>query len=257
MFAPVSSARLTVSRLPRRRGQQGVIIAASLVMVLLLAGCSSDDPSIPSGAPGVHDSTVPVSESDPNAGLKSGAELKGALLTGKDLPGRYKATSNLQRDSAETYGPPAKTIPPTRASCKELESNLWIEAAGSDSATFAQTGFTDSYGSEVDAEIESYRGTDARTVMTNLRKLFKICSSFKTTVEGAGVATVKVTTKAGPKVGDGSISAVVTSPVWEGGTTLIAVRVGSEVVSVLSSSAKNNGGATATKMAKVMVARLG
>jgi hypothetical protein len=233
-----------------------VIAAAGLSLVVLLAGCSADGSSASGDPTGFRDSTVPVSESDPNAGLKSGSELSEALLTDSDLPDRYKANTNLQRDSAETFSPPAAVIAPTAASCKELESNLWIEAAGSDSATFAQTGFTDSYGSEVDAEIESYRGGDARTVMINLRKLFKICSTFKTTVEGAGRATVKVTTKAGPNVGDSSIRATVTSPVWEGGTTLIAVRVGSEVVSVLSSSAKNNGGATATKMAKLMVARL-
>ncbi|HST82066.1 MAG TPA: hypothetical protein VLL08_10070 [Kineosporiaceae bacterium] len=234
-----------------------MIAAAGLAVVVLVTGCSADGTPAAGSATGLRDTTVPVSESDPNAGLKSGTELRRALLTDKDLPARYKATTNLQRDSAETFSPPTKVIAPTAASCKELESNLWIEAAGSDSAAFAQTGFTDSYGSEVDAEIESYRGSDARAVMTNLAKLFKICSTFKTTVEGAGRATVKVTVKAGPNVGDSSIGATVTSPVWEGGTTLIAVRVGSEVVSVLSASAKNNGGATATKMAKLMVARLG
>jgi hypothetical protein len=252
MPLPVS-LRSTPARTPRQRGRGGVITFVSLALAVVLAGCSQDDPAR-SGSDATP--TKGASGGDANAGLKNGTALKAALMTAKDLPARYKVDPAVVRDSAEAFNPAAKVVAPTRASCKELQTNLWIQAAGVDSASFAQTGFTDGVGSEIDAEIESYRAADSQKVMKNLRKLFSVCSTFKLAVEGAGRATINVVTKPGPKVGDESIRAVVTSPVWQGGTTLIAVRSGKEIVSVLSSSAKNNGGPAAAKQARLMVGRL-
>ena len=91
--------------------------------------------------------------------------------------------------------------------------------------------------------------------MANLRKLFASCSKFKTTTSGTPT-TVKVAAKAGPRVGDDSVKAVLTSPVWQGGTTLVAVRVGKAVVSVLYSSPKSDLGAKATDLAATIARRL-
>jgi hypothetical protein len=178
------------------------------------------------------------------------------LITEKDLPPRYKINPDVTRDSAEVFGPPVAPVEPTRASCKELATNLWIQGAGIESASFAQTGFGDDIGSEIDAELESYRGDDAKKVMANARTLFTLCAKFKMQVKGAGRATIKVVSKPGPKIGDESVRAILTSPVWEGGSTLLAVRVGTEVVSILSSSARSNGGPAAAKQARLMVSRL-
>jgi hypothetical protein len=153
------------------------------------------------------------------------------------------------------FGPLAKPITPTRSACKKLDTNVWIEGAGIGSASFAQTGFTDSYGDEVDAQLDAFRGADAQQVMRNLRKLFAACARFKTTTGGIP-ATVRVVAKAGPPVGDDSVAAVLTSPVWAGGATLVAVRVGKAVASVLYSSSKSDLGAKATNLAATMAKRL-
>jgi hypothetical protein len=100
------------------------------------------------------------------------------------------------------------------------------------------------------------RGTTAETVMANLKKLFKVCSSYKITVPGAPKGTVNLVAKAGTKVGDESVKAVLTSKVYQGGTTLVAIRVGKSVVSVLYSSSSSDLGAKGQKLAETMAKRL-
>jgi Tfp pilus tip-associated adhesin PilY1 len=221
-----------------------------------LAGCSSNDqpePATPStssvGAPA-------TSDSDPNAGVLNGTQLKAALLTKSDLPAKFKVQKDLVRDTAEVFGERSKATTPTKATCKELDTNVWIGGAGVGSASFAQTGYIDGFGNEIDAEIDAYRGTDAELVMANLKKLFTVCSSYKTKTPGVGTTTVKVAHKAGPEAGDESIKAVLTSPAWAGGSTLVAVRVGKTVVSVLYSSSKIKASAAAANHAATMAKRL-
>ena len=226
-------------------------------MAVALAGCSSDGTPTPSGSSGsAAGASTEAASADPNAGLKTGTELKASLLTKKDLPAGFKVSADLTRDSADGFGPKAKYVTPSKAACKHLDTNVWVNGAGIDSASFAQTGFTNSYGLEIDAEIDAYRGTDSTKVMTNLRKLFSVCASYKTTTPGAGKSTVKVTRKAGPKAGDASLQAVLTSPVWQDGSTLIAVQVGKSVVTVLYSSSKASAGKNAAKYVETMVKRL-
>jgi hypothetical protein len=233
---------------------------ASLTLAGALAGCSDDPPAGPTASTGATDTAgtddAPTASSDPNAGLKNGTQLKAALLTKKDLPAGFKVSKNLVRDTADAFGPAAKAVKPSKAACKQLDTNVWIGGAGIGSAAFAQTGYTNGSGLEIDAEIDSYRGTDADKVMINLEKLFSVCSSYKTTTPGVGKSTVKVVQKAGPKVGDNSIKAILTSPVWQDGSTLIAIQVEKSVVSLLYSSSKPVSATKAAKLAETMAKRL-
>ena len=47
-----------------------------------------------------------------------------------------------------------------------------------------------------------------------------------------------------------------TDPAWRGGTTLVAARVGTAVVTVLSTDGADNGRASAVKLARQLVAVL-
>ncbi len=241
----------------------------AVAVMALLAGCSSAGPSgqptatsgasSPGGAATSEASSpggaATSGATNPNAGLKSGAQLKTFLLSAKDLPAGFKVTPDAVRDSGDVFGPPSTATSPFRSACQSLDTNAWIEGAGIGSASFAQTGFTDSYGDEIDAEIDSFRGADPQLVMTNLRKLFAACATYHTTTNGVRT-TVKVVARAGPRIGDDSVKAVLTSPVWQGGSTLAAVRVGNAVVSVLYASSKSDLGAKATNLAATIVQRL-
>lgn len=234
-----------------------MITAVTVALAVALTGCSSGSDAAPSGPDTGTQTDAPSPEKfDPNAGLKNGSELKTALITKKDIPAGFKVQPDLTRDSAEGFGPKGSNATPTKASCKHLNTNVWINGAGIDSAAFAQTSFKDSYGLEIDAEIDAYRGTDATKVMDNLDKLFKVCASYKTITPGAGKSTVKVTRKAGPKAGDASTKAVLTSPVWQDGSTLIAVQVDKSVITVLYSSTKAAAAKNAAKYAETMAKRL-
>jgi hypothetical protein len=230
----------------------GAYTAAGLALAIVLTGCSKDDPI--AGKPGA--GTNNVSDKDPNKDLKEGGDLQAALVTKKDVPAGFKIDPNVTRDSADTFAEPEKAKAPVKKSCADLGSNIWISGSGVVAGSFAQIGFTDPYSNEIDAMIESYRGEEATKVMANMRKLFGLCSTYKTKVEGVGKLKVKVVTKNGPKVGDESIRGVMTSSAWEGGITLIAVRSGNEIVSVLSSATKNDGGQQGAKLTRLMINRL-
>lgn len=236
-----STARLSVSVLV------GLILGA-----VLISGCtSSSTPSTPSASKDAA-STTPA---DPNEGLTNGTQLKPALLTTSDLPKGFKVTPDITLDSADVFGPKSAPAKLKKSDCAKLVTNAWVNGAGIGSAAFAQTGFTDSYGNEVDSELDSFRGTQAHQVMTNLRALFKICATFKSKTPGVANTTVKLVSGHGPKVGDDSLKATLTSPSWQGGQTLSAVQVGQTVVTVLYSSSKGVGGKAVT-YSKTMADRL-
>lgn len=232
------------------------MVIGAVALTALLTGCSSASTTTgASSTDAVASSAVPPTSADPNAGLKDGTQLKALLPSTKDLPAGFKVIPAVVRDSADVFGPPSTATAPMSSACKKLDTNAWIDGAGIGSAAFAQTGFNDSYGDEIDAEIDSFRGTLAQKVMTNLRKLFAACSRYKTTTSGTPT-TVKVVAKAGPRVGDDSVRAVMTSPVWTGGTTLVAVRVGKAVVTILYSSSRSDLGAKAANLAATIAQRL-
>ena len=238
------------------------MVIGAVAVTALLTGCSSASQSgqtgsttRPSPTAATASSPATPTSADPNAGMKNGTQLKPFLPSTKDLPAGFKVSPDAVRDSADVFGPPSTATTPMSSACKNLDTNAWIAGAGIGEASFAQTGFTDSYGDEIDAEIDSFRDTDAQKVMTNLRKLFAACSKYKTTTSGTPT-TVKVVAKAGPRVGEDSVRAVLTSPVWTGGTTLVAVRVGNAVVSIVYSSSKSDLGAKAADLAATIAQRL-
>jgi len=225
-------------------------VISAVGVTALLAGCDSTPPlPISTTAP------LPASTSaDPDAGLGSGTQLKTVLVGVKDLPAGFKVVPSGARDTGDVFGPLTSPSSVSHPDCTQLDGNGWVSVAGQ-AAAFAQTDLRDHSGNEVFPEVDSYRGSDAKAVLAGYRQLFTSCKKYKTKSSGP-MATMSVTIKAGPHIGDESIRAVATSPTFSGGTTYVAVRVGTAVVTVIYSSTSKDLGARASSLAASMAQRL-
>lgn len=241
-----------VTTVPRRSTK---LITSIVGAAVLLAGCSAANGTGKTDPAGTGTGAPATISADSDAGLKTGIQLKAALLTRSDLPAGFKVVKAVTASSGKILDPTYAPHTMTATSCNKLSLNIWINGAGIDSASFAQTGFTDTHRTQVDGNIDGFRGDDAQRVMTNLRTLFTLCASY---TRGLGVRAVdvKLVSRAGPKVGDDSVEARLTASLWRGDTTLVAVRAGKFVVTVLCASGQKDSRAKATKYARLMVKRL-
>ena len=201
-------------------------IAVAAVLPLALAGCSSLSSSAASAA----------SSANPAAGLLTGSRLKTALVTA-GLPSGYAANSSATLDSGSDYQSPSASATAS-PKCANLEATSWVNLAGYESVSFAQSDYVNNGSSEEFAqEVDAYEGSTAQTVMANLAKMAATCPSF--TDSGTG-STVKVAVATGTTLGDGSVTITLTDSSWSSSETLVAVRVGQNVISVLNSATGNS-----------------
>ncbi|MCZ4122887.1 hypothetical protein [Streptomyces sp. H39-S7] len=205
--------------------------AASLMLLpLALAACSSGTDSAAgsvSTKPAATTSPATASPAAKAARLLTGDKLRAVLLRGDVLPKGYRANADATRDSGLELAPESEDGAP--GACGALEQTGWIRIAGIESAAFAQGDFLNPKREEFSQEVDTFRGAGAQTVMTRIQQAFTRCAHFTDSDSGAPVP-VKV--KSGPIAGSNgqSIKAVLTSDHWEGGTTLIATRVGNSVI---------------------------
>ncbi|MEU4848062.1 hypothetical protein [Streptomyces gilvosporeus] len=205
-----------------------VAVAAAAVLPFALAACSPGDAGKKSTAASAP-SARPAAGA-PNAGLLNGTRLKALLLPAAVLPKGYHVDPHTSRTTGTAFQPPASSKAVDLAgACPKLEASAWVETSGVPSASFAQTDFMNASQEEFNEEIDSYRGSDAQTVMTRLDKVLTHCAHFKDTSNGTTAAVTIKTTEV-PKVGDQTLKAVLSAPEWEGGTTLVATRVGKTVI---------------------------
>ena len=209
--------------------------ATALVVPLLLAACSSTSTSsnAASSSSTSAQSAAP-SPSDPYAGLLTGAKLKPLLVT--DMPPGFTLDSAGSADSG-TFFQLASTAPAAATpDCTKLEATAWVDLAGQGAVSFAQNDYLDSAKNEIAQEVDVYQGTTAQTVMTRLQQVFAACATYKTNEQGT-TATVHIVTSAAPELGPDAIKAVITSPSWQGDTTMVAARADNSVVTAFYSSA--------------------
>lgn len=227
-----------------RRVRTGAVLAAASAAVLAAAGCQSGGAAQHSSAPKAASApAAPV-----GAGLK-GSTLKSFLLPAGAMPKGLRLMPDSTRDTGDD-GSAANTPVPAAEICDVLGQTSWIRVAGIASATFAQNGYGNAaHTDEVAQEIDTFRGDDARRAMAKLRKVFAHCATF-TDKSGSPVAKVKLKTATVHGAGDQAMKAVETSPTWQGGTTLAAVRVGNAIVTMLYSSSHADKGAAAVTMAE-------
>ncbi|MCM2428068.1 hypothetical protein [Streptomyces sp. RKAG337] len=207
-----------------------------LLLPLALTACSSATDSAAGTGPAVTATTASsgattspatTAPAATDARLLTGDKLRAVLLRGDVLPKGYKANADGTRDSGLDLAPVAKDG--AAGACGALEQTGWIRVSGIESASFAQGDFLNAKREEFTQEVDTFRGSGAVTAMTRIQQAFTRCAHF--TDSGSG-SPVPVKVKSGPIAGSKgqSIKAVLTSDQWDGGTTLVATRVGNSVI---------------------------
>jgi len=225
-------------------------VGLAAAVTSLIAGCSAASSS--SGA--ASQPSAPVTAS--SAAAPSGSQLAGILLPASSMPSGFKLDPSSTRDTGS--GLPSDTAAPVPASqaCQDLTETAYIRAGGITTADFAQSNYLNAdQTEEVAEEIDVFTGTDAQKVMTTLWQEFGKCASFSYKSSGTTVSnTLKRSQLSGE--GDDAIKAVIVSPAFGGGETLVAIRVGSQIITTLDSSSGSDLGSSAVGYAEQMVQRL-
>ncbi|MGV9787170.1 hypothetical protein [Streptomyces sp. NPDC003435] len=227
-------------RIPSRFVQ----VLAVAALPLALAACS----------PSSSDSAAPAKEpkaKNLNAGLMTGTQLKKALAPASFFPSHLSALSDSFSDSGAEFTSPASRDT-AKPDCTKFENTTWLDVSGfKGGVSFAQGGYANKDETETMVqEIDAFQGTTANTVMQQVRAAAGACATFTDLNDHS---KVKLSGSATPGLGDDAYTMTVTSGHWENGTTLVAARVGSSVVTVTSTTGKDNGAANAAKLAAHIV----
>jgi hypothetical protein len=218
---------------------------AVAVLPLLAAACSA------ASTPGTSAPATSPAAASADAGVLTGAQLKAHLAPASFFPPGFKSDPSVTRDTGTDYqaAAPAASLP-----CSRLNGSAWIDLSHVAPASFAQGFYSDPGAAETYAqEIDGYPGTGASQAMAGLRKLATTCPSFADS-QTSSTATVHLVPS--PKLGDDTLTFHLTDPHWAGDTTLVAVRVGTSVVSVLYSAGHGTGVVQAIGLAGAITASL-
>ncbi len=172
------------------------------------------------------------------------------------MPNGYKVNPPTTRNTGSQL--PSDTAQPMPASqvCQAFMQTAYIRAAGINTGDFAQSDYISADQSqEIAEEIDIFTGSDAQKAMTTLWQEFGKCSSFSYQSNGTTVSCTLTRSRL-PGEGDDAIKAVIVSPVFNGGETLVAIRMGSQIITTLDSSSGKDLGSPATGYAEQIAQRL-
>ncbi|MET8134008.1 hypothetical protein ABZ153_21620 [Streptomyces sp. NPDC006290] len=221
-------------------------LLAAAVLPLALTACSS---ATGTSSP----SATAEKPKDPNAGLLTGAQLKKALAPASFFATGFAVDPSGARDSGTTYTAPSSS-PAAKPDCTLLGGTAWIAVTGDSGVSFAQNDYVSKNTSEdIAQEVDTYRGTTAATVLADLKKVVAGCATY---TDSDTHTKVKVAGADTSGLGDAAYTITLTNSAWENGSTLIAARSGTDVVTVMSNDGKDNGAATAKKLADRIVTSL-
>ncbi|MGC9537569.1 hypothetical protein [Streptomyces sp. UG1] len=224
-------------------------VLAVTALPLALAACTSG--SITTSSTDATAAAESAKAKDPNAGLMTGTQLKKALADASYFSAGFAADPSAARDTGDTYQAPA-TKSADKPQCAGLGATSWISLTGVEGVSFAQNSYINKNTSaELDQEIDVYRGTTAADVMKDVAQVVAACPSY---TDAGTHSTVKVTGASTAGLGEEAYTITLTDSAWESGTTLIAARAGTAVVSVLSTDGSDNGAASAKKLAEHVLA---
>jgi hypothetical protein len=234
-----------------RLTSRAVKLLAAAALPLALAACSA-------GSSDSADNSTAASAAkpskDPNAGLMTGTQLKKALAPASFFATGFTEDTSGTRDSGDTYQPPAKPKAAAKPDCGKLSGTSWIGITGATGVSFAQNDYISKNTSEeVAQEIDVFRGTAASDVVKGLQKAAASCNGFADSQTHTKVKVAGATT---PGLGDEAYTITLTDSAWQNGTTLIATRVGTNLVTVMSTDGHDDGAATAKKLAQQVAAHL-
>lgn len=220
----------------------------------LIAGCSAASSSSAGSSPPSAAVTTPAAT--PSATALSGSQLAGILLPASSMPSGYKLDPSATRDTAsQVPSDTAKSVPASQV-CETFTQTAFIRAVGITAGDWAQSDYINAGQSEeIAQEIDVYTGTDAQKAMATLWQEFGKCSSFSYESNGTSVSNT-LTRSQLPGEGDGAIKAVIVAPAFDGGETIVAIRVGSQVITTLDSSSANDLGSPAVGYAEQVAQRL-
>lgn len=213
------------------------------------AGASSSGNTGKAAATGAAN-TSPTASPSPTQTFLTGSQLRRLLLPASAMPKGFTLDTSGVRNSGGSILP-ASSNPVRRSQvCNKFMDLSWVAVAGIGSATFAQNDYGNSgRTSQVAQEIDTFHGTGSREVMSKLWKAFGHCATFTYKYSGmTGKVTLTRSRLSG--TGEQGIKAVVTTPIFQGGTTLVAIRVGNAVITCLYSSPASNDGSPVVKLAK-------
>jgi hypothetical protein len=172
------------------------------------------------------------------------------------MPSGYKVDPSATRDSGSQL--PSDMAQPMPASqiCQTFAQTSFIRAAGIQTGDFAQSDYVNAgHSKEIAQEIDIFTGTDAQGAMTTLWQEFGKCSSFSYHSNGT-TASNTLTRSRLPGEGDEAIKAVIVSPLFAGGETIAAIRIGSQIITTLDSSSDHDLGSPAVGYAEQIAHRL-
>lgn len=229
-------------------------VAAVIAVPFVITACSSGvgSPSAGSSSPaGASASAGATASASPDAATFTGTRLKAMLEPRSFFPKAFAPDPGGSVNTGDGYQP---ATAPGKLPCSRLGSTAWVDLSDIGSVSFAQSDFIDKPATEEYAqEIDVYPGATAQAVLRALRKLPARCSGYEDPQTGG---TVTVTLGKGPAIGNASLSLLLSSPVWQGGTTLEAVRVGQAVVTVLYSADSGTGAKQASALARILAGRV-
>ena len=217
----------------------------------LIAGCSLSSSSSPPSPPVTTHSAPPSS-----AAPLSGPQLANVLLPASSMPSGYELDPSATRNTgAQLPSDSAQPVPDSQL-CQAFAQTSFIRVAGIRTGVFAQSDYVNAdHSAEIAQEIDTFTGTDAQQAMTKLWQAFGKCSHFSYHSNGTTVSSTLTRSRL-PGVGDEAIKAVVVSPVFQGGDTLVAIRMGSQIITTLVSSTSKDLGAPGVRYAKQIAQRL-
>jgi hypothetical protein len=162
----------------------------------------------------------------------------------------------MTRDTGDTLHLPSAGPAPTKSNCDLLETNAFVTAAGLTGFSFAQIGFNNAEkNGTIAEELDVYADSDAQTAMKRMAALFTMCKSYTATYQGTKLTEHLVTRKL-PGLGSQAIKALVTSPLLDGGTTMVIAESGNTIVTTFYSSPGSDKGAGAVTMATSIMKKL-
>ena len=228
---PAAAALLTAAALP-----------------LAAAACTTGAPPAPGQAAGT--TSAAPSPANPDAGLLTGTQLKGLLEPRSYFPRGYARDPAGTRDTGSGYQEPTATSV-ARPKCGLLGATSWTSITGISGVSFAQDAYVNkASSSEIAQEIDVYPGTTAPAVMRKLGAVATACPWYTDAQTGRRAT---VSEQASSRFAEGGYVITVTDPAWRNGTTLVAARVGTAVVTVLSTDGADNGHASAMRLASQLV----
>jgi len=228
------------------------LLAVAAALPLALTACSSG--SSDSSDTGSSASTKSAKAKDPNAGLVTGTQLKKALAPASEFPAGFALQADNSADSGSQFlDPEAKST--AKTDCTRLLGTSWIQVTGyKGGVSFAQNDYAvKDQTQDLAQEIDEFQGTTAAAVMKEFASVVTACAAF---TDSDTHATVKTAGKSTAGLGDDAYTLTLTSGAWQNGTTLIAARSGSAVVTVMSTAGSDNGAASAKKLTTTVLSRL-